>query len=168
LQQSETAIRAASSTTHLLTEEARLTKLLYKLATRATRYGEFRPVSGKLPPLDELRNQGARRSGGQIKGLARSRSSLCSLSTLGVPAGRPANSWMRAAYRAQTCRFLATSGSIAHRRARLGQESERLADLKKGPATEPGGEGRSLRGRGLVVLGWARGQVIEAVLVACS
>lgn len=41
LQQSETAIRAASSTTHLLTEEARLTKLLYKLATRATRYGEF-------------------------------------------------------------------------------------------------------------------------------
>lgn len=39
--QSTQAIQAAANTTALLTEEARLTKQLYKLAAQATRYGEF-------------------------------------------------------------------------------------------------------------------------------
>ncbi len=39
--QSTQAIQTAADTTALLTEEARLTKQLYKLAAQATRYGEF-------------------------------------------------------------------------------------------------------------------------------
>ena len=39
--QSTQAIRAAADTTALLTEEARLTRQLYKLAAQATRYGDF-------------------------------------------------------------------------------------------------------------------------------
>lgn len=45
LDQSRNAIAAAADNTALLTEEARLTKQLYKLAARATRYGDF--VRGK-------------------------------------------------------------------------------------------------------------------------
>ncbi len=41
LTQSSQAIQGVADTTGLLTEEARLTKQLYKLASQATRYGEF-------------------------------------------------------------------------------------------------------------------------------
>lgn len=41
LTQSRHAIRAVPDNTHLLTEEARLSKLLFKLAARATDYGDF-------------------------------------------------------------------------------------------------------------------------------
>lgn len=41
LEQSRQAICTIASNTHLLTEEARLSKLLFKLAARATGYGDF-------------------------------------------------------------------------------------------------------------------------------
>ena len=54
LEQSGRAVAAAVDNTALLTEEARLTKQLYKLAARATRYGEF--VRGKRGESTDLAN----------------------------------------------------------------------------------------------------------------
>ncbi|MDD2713322.1 MAG: hypothetical protein PHU77_10450 [Simplicispira sp.] len=41
LEQSRQAIASVPDNTHLLTEEARLSKLLFKLAARTTSYGDF-------------------------------------------------------------------------------------------------------------------------------
>lgn len=54
LGQSSHAISAAPDNTALLTEEARLTKQLYKLAARATRYGDF--VRGKRGEATDTAN----------------------------------------------------------------------------------------------------------------
>ena len=55
LNQSSQAIGAASDNTTLLTEEARLTKQLYRLATQAVKYGEF--VRGKRGEGTDAANQ---------------------------------------------------------------------------------------------------------------
>ena len=55
LEASKEAVTAAADVTHLLTEEARLTKLLYKLAANAMKYGEF--VRGKRGSGGDPANQ---------------------------------------------------------------------------------------------------------------
>lgn len=46
LHASEARVREATSLTHVLTEEGRLTKLLYRLAVKASGYGEFTRAKG--------------------------------------------------------------------------------------------------------------------------